>query len=270
MVINAKLFGKDESMREVPNDITQRFASAFCYGKNGYSLKELDALFSQYQLEVPSINPAMPPTKGSFFTSCLYALTPENQRQFLYDLCDSPPPARGPLPSIKERESLLHGLVQADGVSPLSVEISSLTLRGVREKWFEAASRLGSSPPSAITSARALLETTCKTILFERHENPDPSGDLSKLYGQVRKALKIEAKEGSSQGIHMVLNGLTQVVNGIAMLSNLGGDRHGLPYGLRLKDPQVAGLAIHAVGTVSLFLVRIHRLRTRTEAQQSG
>ncbi len=253
-------------MREVPNTITQRFTSSFCYGRKGYSLKELDGLFRHYQVEAPSIVPSMPPTKGDFFASCLYALAPENQRQFLYDLCDNPPSAAGPLPSVDERRELLHSLVQADGVSPLAVEISSLTLRGVREKWFEAASRLCNSPASAITSARALLETTCKTILVERHEAPDTSGDLSRLYRQTRRVLKVEAKAGTSQSIHMMLNGLTQVVNGIAPLSNLGGDRHGLACGARLTDPQIAGLAIHAAGTVSLFLVRIHRFTMRTNS----
>jgi hypothetical protein len=54
-----------------------------------------------------------------------------------------------------------------------------------------------------------------------------------------------------------------QVVNGIAGLSNQAGDRHGLPEGARISDHSMAGLAVHAAGTVSLFLVRIHSSTSR-------
>jgi hypothetical protein len=56
-----------------------------------------------------------------------------------------------------------------------------------------------------------------------------------------------------------VLNGLAQVVNGLAALSNQAGDRHGLPEGARISDHSMAGLAVHAAGTISLFLVKAHR-----------
>src|SRR5437867_1498767 len=55
--------------------------------------------------------------------------------------------------------------------------LSQVTLRAVRNQWFTAASRLPHSASSAITAARALLESTCQTILLERGETPDTSGD---------------------------------------------------------------------------------------------
>jgi hypothetical protein len=52
-----------------------------------------------YQADVPAIDPGLPPTKRGYFLDCVASMTPENQRQFLYDLCDDPPPASGPLPN---------------------------------------------------------------------------------------------------------------------------------------------------------------------------
>lgn len=250
-------------MKPVSKAITDRFTSRFCYGRNGYSLRQLEDLFTGYQVDVPSVDPSMPPTKNAYFHECVYSMTPENQRQFLYDLCDAPPAAAGPLPSEDERKKLLALLAQADGVSPIGLEFSCLTLRGVRNQWFTASSRLTSSPSSAITAARVLLETTCKTILEERNETADSSGDLSRLYKQTRQTLGLDTTSATPQSVHQILNGLTQTVNGLAAISNLGGDRHGLRGGKRITEHSLAGLAVHASGVVSLFLVRIHRTSMR-------
>jgi len=246
-------------MRPVPNAIITRFADAFCYGRSGYTLRELHDLFVGYQVDVPTLESSVSTTKGSYFHICVGAMTPENQRQFLYDLCDDPPPATGPLPDEEARRGLLSTLAAADGVSPLAEGLSQVTLRAVRNQWFTAASKLPHSASSAITAARALVETTCQTILVERSEAPDTSGDLGRLYNQTRRVLQIEASAGVPQALHQLLNGLVQVVNGLAALSNQAGDRHGLPEGARVSDHSMASLAVHAAGTVSLFLVQAHR-----------
>ena len=160
-------------------------------------------------------------------------MTPENQRQFLYDLCDDPSPAAGALPDEDARRDLLSILAAADGVSPLADGLSRVTLRAVRNQWLTAASRLPHSASSAITAARTLLESTCQTILVERGEAPDASGDLGRLCRQTPRALHIEASSGVSQALHQLLNGLVQVVNGLATLGNQAGDRRGLPEGAR-------------------------------------
>ncbi len=254
-------------MQTVSTSIVKRFAARFCYGRSGYSLRELEELFVRYQVDVPSVDPGLPPTKGAYFEQCVGAMTPENQRQFLYDLCDDPPPAIGALPDAAERLELLRALAGADGMTPIAVDLSALSMHGVRNQWFAAASRIGPSPSSAITAARALVETTCKTILTEHGETPDSSGDLGRLYNQARRTLQIQASSGSSQAVHQMLNGLCQVMDGLAALTNQGGDRHGLPAGLRITDRSVAVLAVHAAGTVSLFLVQTHRRSLRANDQ---
>jgi hypothetical protein len=186
-------------MQPIPTSVVERFAAAFCYGRMGYSLRDLERLFVRYQVDVPCVNPGLSPTKGSYFSQCVGAMTPETQRQFLYDLCDDPPPASGTLPSPEQRLELLRALGGADGMSPLGVSLSALSTIGVRNQWFAAASRLKPSPSSAITAARALLETTCKTILSERAETPDASGDLARLYKQTGRALQIQSSSGSAQ-----------------------------------------------------------------------
>lgn len=252
-------------MQSVSEGIAKRFAQAFCYGKKGYSLEDLRHLFPSYGMQVPDLDLGMLPAKVAFFCTCLSSLSPGQQRQFLYDLCDSPPPASHALPSEGDRVQLLRQLAQADGVSPLGVELSSLTLHAARQQWFTAASRIADSPSSSLTAARTLLESTCKTILNERGKDPNGSGKLDRLFKQTTQALGIRATEGAGQAAYQVINGLVQCVNGLAAVSNLGGDRHGLVGGERITDHSLAALVVHAAGTVSLFIIQVHRSGLRTD-----
>jgi hypothetical protein len=234
----------------------------------GFAATEIPQYFSQYEGSIPTAaSYDMNIAKVELFVGCVQGLKPENQRHALYDLCDDPPGARYPMPKEAIRRSLLTALVQADGRSPLSTELSSVTLSGVREQWFRAASRLLDSPASAITAARTLLESTCNTILVEQGEPADSTGDLTKLYKRVRICLGIDPRRGASQNLNQLVRGLSQLVDGLAGLSNLAGDRHGLPSGTKITDLSYAGLAVHAAGSAALFLVRIHQTLLRGPQQ---
>lgn len=251
-------------MQPVSEGTAKRFANEFCYGRKGYTLEELRQLFADYAAQTPDIDSGMLPKKVDFFCACLNSLSPGQQRQFLYDLCDNPPPASHILPSDEKRLQLLKYLVQADGVSPLAVELSSLTLNATRDQWFTAASRISQSPSSAVTAARTLLETTCKTILKERKQTSDQSGNLQKLFKKTTDELKIKTTNVAGQSTYQIINGLVQCVNGISNLSNISGDRHGLAGGNKITDHSLASLVVHAAGTLSLFLVYVHRFSLRT------
>ncbi len=254
-------------MRPVPIAICNRFSTYFCSGRVGYSLCELESIFVGYQAEVPLVDHSTPTTKPTYFAECLYSMSPENQRQFLYDLCDDPPSSARTLPDPSIRRELLRLLSQADGVSELGLDLSSLTLHATRNAWDIAASRVTESPSSALTAARSLLETTCKTILTELGKTPDSSGDLGRLWKQTRSVLGIEPGCGATQQINRLVGGLTQVVDGLAGISNIGGDRHGLAGGDRITSLALASLAVHSAGTVALFLVRVHRGNARTSEE---
>jgi hypothetical protein len=247
-------------MKPVPTDLIKCFADAFCFGKKGLSAAEIPQFFSAYEGAVPTAaSYDMGVAKSVLFADCVRALSPENQRLALYDLCDSPPSSRHAMPNGEIRRGLLATLVQADGRSPIGIELSTITAYGIREHWFTAASRIPLSPAGAITAARALVESTCKTILVECGKTPDCSGDLARLYKQTREALGLDPRQGATQDVHRLSGGLTQIVDGLAGLSNKAGDRHGLPSGSKIADISYASLAVHAAGTASLFLVRVHK-----------
>lgn len=207
-------------MKALDPNLMRRFADTFCFGRQGFSLEQIPAYFAKYEGSVPT--PADTTTKSALFVECVKALSPRNQRFALYDLCDKPPASAFPMPDEDVRRSLLTTLVQADGRAPIGLELSALTLDGVREQWFTAASRLPHSPAGGITAARSLLESTCKTIILERGKTPDNSGDLARLYKQTRDELGLNPGAGVSQNIHRIANGLSQVVDGLAWTQQPG------------------------------------------------
>lgn len=246
-------------MQAVSEGIIEQFATQFASGRKGFPLKDIGRYFQQYQPSVPLEPGEAGITKPAFFSLCVHRLSAADQWLALLDLCNNPPSFGPPMPDDIARSALRRLLFQVRGLSPMSDKISSITLRGVRENWCKIASRMPGAPASAITAARTLLESTCKTILNERGEMPDNSGDLGRLVKQTRKAVGIDDLT-AEDAIKQVIGGVTSIVNGVAAASNVGGDRHGKIGGTAVNDVSFAELVINTCGTIVVFLVQRHLL----------
>jgi len=140
-----------------------------------------------------------------------------------------------PYPSPSTRTDLRQKLHTLICPSPVGLSFSTINEKVFREDWVTCLGRIKVSPASAITAGRTMLETLCKTIINERAQVPDGSGDLSRLVKQTNDLLGLNPK--SRQGEYMVVSGLATVTNGLAQLSNDAGDRHGLVAGQSIDDP---------------------------------
>jgi hypothetical protein len=245
-------------MQSVPRPTLERFAEVFAYGDSGFALKEITPYFETFQPGIPP--PAfdgIAPRKADHFVSVLTAMHPRNQRHSLIELCCNPPKMKK-CPDEQARKELLTALLQSDGKTPLAVDLSQVSLSGVREQWWVATSRLTLTAASAITAARSLLESTCKTILTECSETPDGSGDLQRLFNQTRDALDLKTGQDVPRPVNEILSGFISVTNGLAAISNNAGDRHGQIAGARLEDITIASLCVHSAGVTALFLAQTH------------
>lgn len=246
-------------MHSLPENTIQEFASEFASGRKGFSLSEITDYFREYQPNIPTTNSTLGSTKPMYFHECVQGLTPTDQRLALLDLCNNPPSSMHKMPDENTRFRLQQLLFQVHGRSPVSASFSRVNLRGVREAWWKIGSRISANPDSAITAARTLLETTCKTIIDEVGEKPDQSGDLARLVKQAIRALDI-AGTSSDQSIRQLLSGLNSTISGVAGISNAAGDRHGTSGGQSIKDVYLAELVSHAAGSIAVFLVQKHLL----------
>lgn len=244
-------------MRAVPREIAERFSIAFAGNQVGFSGKEITDYLSKYSNAVKLYEHyGFTPKRSELFLEALYSLLPKEQYYALTDLCLTLPEMRYDPPSETERQDLLAQLHSYLNVEPVGIGFSELREHIFREDWMTAYSRVRANPSSAITAARTLLETAFKTIIAERGAEPDTSGDLSRLLRQVEDVLEFNRAENQEE--HRILTGLTNIINGIAGLSNQAGDRHGLVDGEEIDDPSLAMLVINESGSVGLFFIERH------------
>jgi hypothetical protein len=150
--------------------------------------------------------------------------------------------------------------------SPLDGEVegaaTSLSADSVSTAWSKAIGRRGSDPEGAITAARSLLESVCKTILDDLEVvYDDRHDDLPKLYGRVSRALKLAPSEQTEEQFRAILGGCTTVVNGLGSIRNRAGDAHGHGRKNYKPDERHAALAVNLSGSMALFLIETHHAR---------
>jgi hypothetical protein len=166
-----------------------------------------------------------------------------------------------------EFEPLLSGLERFES-SPLDSlvldESEVLDSASVTNAWRKALERRASDPEGAITVARTMLESVCKTILDDESIAYDSKDDLPKLYRKVAKALKLAPSDHADERIKRILGGATTVAEGVGSLRNAHGDAHGngrkdsAEYRLSARH---AALAVNAAGTVALLLMETFEAR---------
>jgi hypothetical protein len=129
-----------------------------------------------------------------------------------------------------------------------------LTFAHIKEDLAKCEKRFNEEDYSgAITSARSLVEGVCNEILVnltgtQLEEQPD----LPALFKQVRKNLNLDTKNPKlEQPLKQVLNGLVNIVNGLAQIRNENGDAHHRRYEVNKHHALVV---INSAKTVVTFL----------------
>lgn len=164
----------------------------------------------------------------------------------------------------REFEPLLSALESFDS-APLdglvSDEATKLNASSVLTAWNKALARRDTDPEGAITAARALVESACKTILDDLGQVYGDGDDLPKLYRTVAKALAVAPESRTEEQIKRILGGCTTAVEGLGSLRNRGGDAHGKGRTSYSLGPRHASLAVNLSGTVALFLMQTFEAR---------
>jgi hypothetical protein len=133
--------------------------------------------------------------------------------------------------------------------------LAAFSADGVAAIWNKALDRRSTDPEGAITAARTLLETVCKTILDEGQIIYPDDADLPKLYKLTAELLNIAPSQHTEDVFRRILGGCTSVVEGLGALRNKVGDAHG--QGRRQVRPLArhAHLAVNLAGTMATFIV---------------
>lgn len=135
----------------------------------------------------------------------------------------------------------------------------------VRAAWEKALARRSDDPEGAITSARTLLEATCKHVLEELNEPYDDKWDLPKLYGTAAAKLSLAPSQHTEQVFKQILGGCHSVVEGLGSLRNRLSDAHGKGKTAARPAARHAQLAVNLAGSLSMFLIETLRVRQSVE-----
>ncbi len=127
-----------------------------------------------------------------------------------------------------------------------------------------------SDPRLAISTAKALVETTCKTILSARGKACGHAPDIGELVKAVRSELKLAPSDipdsaKAADTIKRILSSLTTIVQGLAELRNAYGADHGPEARTKGLEPRHARLAAGAAATLATFLFETHSARKKAQ-----
>ncbi len=81
---------------------------------------------------------------------------------------------------------------------------------------------------SAITKSRTLLEEVFHYVIEKKGATPSESGDIGKLYNQVKELYHMHQDKELDKRINGLLSGLEKILSSIAEMRNKGSDSHGL------------------------------------------
>lgn len=246
-------------MQSIPRVLVDKFASEFAGVRLGFSARQITDYFQRYSnLVRPFDHFAFNPSRRQLFIESVYSLPPKLQYYSLNDLIWNEYESRYPYPSNEIRNNLRKDLHNFISPNPIGLMFSSISESAFREDWITCYTKLQNNPASCITSSRTMLETILRTIVSDRGETPDTSGELHRLLRQVEDVLGFNRQ--NRQAEHQILQGLKSVIYGLSSISNEAGDRHGLIGGDSIDNPYYAQLCMNAAGTIGLAFIEMHLL----------
>jgi hypothetical protein len=110
---------------------------------------------------------------------------------------------------------------------------------------------------SAITKSRTLLEEVFCYVIEQKGENPSESGDMGKLYNQVKTLYNMHQDKDLDKRINGLLSGLGKIINAISEMRNKGSDAHGVGSKRISIDEHHARLFVNSAMTIADFVLSV-------------
>jgi Abortive infection C-terminus len=123
---------------------------------------------------------------------------------------------------------------------------------------------------AAIGAAKELLEATLKGVLLHYNPEADISGDLPKLWKEVRSKLVTDSDSDPSlgskdKGIAQLSGSLAGVIDGLAYIRNRVGSGHGRSRPPRGLSESHVLLSVDSVYTLTRFIAQRYKERAMSQ-----
>lgn len=152
--------------------------------------------------------------------------------------------------------SKLENREKSPADNSISDALKLLDAAYVDDVWHKALNRKATDPEGAITAARTLIESVCKSIMDEMDVSYDTKANLPKLYNQTANALDLAPSQHSEKLFRTILGNCQSVVGTLGAIRNAHSDAHGDGKVYFKPSARHAELAVNLAGSMAMFLVR--------------
>ena len=112
---------------------------------------------------------------------------------------------------------------------------------------------------SAITKARTLLEEVFCHAIEAKGESPSDSGEIGRLYNQVKTLYNMHQSRDMDVRINMLLSGLEKILTAITQMRNESSDAHGVGAGRIRISEHHARLFLNSAITMADFILSVEK-----------
>lgn len=117
---------------------------------------------------------------------------------------------------------------------------------------------------SAITKCRTLIEEVFCYAVEQAGKEPTDSGDIQKLYNQVKASYCMHTNKNLDLRINTLLSGLNKIISSIAEMRNENSDSHGVGNRRITIEEYHARLILNATSTIAEFFLAVVNKKQRT------
>lgn len=110
---------------------------------------------------------------------------------------------------------------------------------------------------SAITKCRTLIEEVFCYAIEKAGEIPSDSGDIQKLYNQVKDLYNMHSNKDMDKRINNLLSGLNKIISSIAEMRNENSDSHGVGSKRINIEEHHARLILNSASTIAEFFLAV-------------
>ncbi len=115
---------------------------------------------------------------------------------------------------------------------------------------------------SAITKSRTLLEEVFFYVIEKKGKTPSSSGEINRLYGQVKDLYDMHQSADFDKRINMLLSGLEKVLTAITEMRNQNSDSHGAGSKRFKINDYYARLFVNSSVTMADFILAVSERAT--------
>lgn len=159
----------------------------------------------------------------------------------------------------------LEAADRSGGDDSISQAVEQFGAAAIQSTWLKALDRRATDPEGAITTARSLIESTCKHILDDAGVHYG-NEELPKLWALTAEQLNLLPIQHEQEAFKQILGNCQAVVNGLANIRNRVGDAHGRGRKPVVAKARHAELAVNLAGSMASFLLATWMERSSEQA----